>query len=415
MAPAVLTGPLQVGGGVVVSVVALVVLVIAIAAVYSAVQIVNAYEKRAYTRFGEYQRLLEPGINFVWPFVSRTYPFDMRTQTLDVPRQEAITRDNSPVTADAVVYIKVMDAKKAFLEVDNYKKAVSNLAQTTLRAVLGDMELDDTLNKRQEINAKIRKELDEPTDEWGIRVESVEVREVNPSSDVQQAMEQQTSAERRRRAMILEAQGERRSAAEQAEGEKQSNIIRAQGEKQSQILEAQGDAISTVLRAKSAQSMGERAVVEKGMETLAEIGQGESTTFVMPQELTSLVGRYGRHLTGSDVATDGHSLDSLDFDAETREMLGLDDIEEILGQIDEAAEMDVEAMEQEAQAIKEGEDPADIRDPDAVIEEMDAEMGGSAMDTPAEGAGTDGTGRDETDRTSDSESDADREPEPESE
>jgi len=91
----------------------------------------------------------------------------MRTQTLDVPRQEAITRDNSPVTADAVVYIKVMDAKKAFLEVDDYKKAVSNLAQTTLRAVLGDMELDDTLNKRQEINAKIRKELDEPTDEWG--------------------------------------------------------------------------------------------------------------------------------------------------------------------------------------------------------------------------------------------------------
>ncbi|WP_205254066.1 MULTISPECIES: SPFH domain-containing protein [Halostella] len=356
------------------TVVALLLLVLAIVTVYSMVEIVDATEKRALTVFGEYRKLLEPGINIVPPFVSNTHVFDMRTQTLDVPRQEAITRDNSPVTADAVVYIKVMDAKKAFLEVEDYKRAVSNLAQTTLRAVLGDMELDDTLNKRQEINAKIRKELDEPTDEWGIRVESVEVREVNPSKDVQQAMEQQTSAERRRRAMILEAQGERRSAVEKAEGEKQSNIIRAQGEKQSQILEAQGDAISTVLRAKSAESMGERAVIDKGMETLESIGHGESNTFVLPQELSSMIGRYGKHLTGSDIKENGDVLDSLDFDADTRQMLGLDDIEEILGQIDEEAEMDVEAMEQEAQAIKEGQDPADIRDPDEVIEEMDKDF-----------------------------------------
>src|SRR6056297_1552323 len=348
-------------------------LFVVVVGIWQTVEIVDAYEKEALTVFGEYRKLLEPGFNIIPPFVSRTYPFDMRTQTLDVPRQEAITRDNSPVTADAVVYIKVMDAKKAFLEVDDYKKAVSNLAQTTLRAVLGDMELDDTLNKRQEINAKIRKELDEPTDEWGIRVESVEVREVNPSKDVQQAMEQQTSAERKRRAMILEAQGERRSAIETAEGDKQSNIIRAQGEKQSQILEAQGDAVSTVLRAKSAESMGERAVIEKGMETLEGIGQGDSTTFVLPQELSSMLGRYGKHLTGSDVAEDGDQLESLDFDEETRELLGLDDIEEILGQIDEEAEMDVEAMEQEAQAIKEGEDPANIKSADEVIEEMDEE------------------------------------------
>jgi regulator of protease activity HflC (stomatin/prohibitin superfamily) len=355
------------------TVVALLILALAVITIWQSVEIVDATEKRALTVFGEYRKLLEPGINFVPPFVSATHRFDMRTQTLDVPRQEAITRDNSPVTADAVVYIKVMDAKKAFLEVEDYKRAVSNLAQTTLRAVLGDMELDDTLNKRQEINAKIRRELDEPTDEWGIRVESVEVREVNPSKDVQQAMEQQTSAERKRRAMILEAQGERRSAIETAEGDKQSNIIRAQGEKQSQILEAQGDAVSTVLRAKSAESMGERAVIEKGMETLESIGQGESTTFVLPQELSSLVGRYGKHLTGSDVKEDGDQLDSLDFDEETRELLGLDDIEEILGQIDEEAEMDVEAMEQEAQAIKEGEDPANIKSADEVIEEMDEE------------------------------------------
>jgi regulator of protease activity HflC (stomatin/prohibitin superfamily) len=386
--------------------VGMLVLLLAVVTVWQMVEIVDAYEKKALTVFGEYRKLLEPGINFIPPFVSRTYPFDMRTQTLDVPRQEAITKDNSPVTADAVVYIKVMDAKKAFLEVEDYKTAVSNLAQTTLRAVLGDMELDDTLNKRQEINARIRRELDEPTDEWGIRVESVEVREVNPSADVQQAMEQQTSAERRRRAMILEAQGERRSAVEEAEGEKQSNIIRAQGEKQSQILEAQGDAISTVLRAKSAESMGERAIIDKGMETLENIGQGESTTFILPQELTSLVGRYGKQLSGSDVQEQA-GLDSLDFDEETREMLGLDDIEEILGQIDQAAEMDVQQMEQEAQAVKSGEGmgeikPADeviseadsmedIEDADAVIDQMESEMSEEA-EPAKETDGGDGSG-----------------------
>ena len=378
MAPVVLQsipgfGPLLVG---------VLVLLLAIVTVYQMVEIVDAYEKKALTVFGEYRRLLEPGITFIPPFVSRTYAFDMRTQTLDVPRQEAITRDNSPVTADAVVYIKVMDAKKAFLEVDDYKMAVSNLAQTTLRAVLGDMELDDTLNKRQEINARIRKELDEPTDEWGVRVESVEVREVNPSKDVQQAMEQQTSAERRRRAMILEAQGERRSAVETAQGEKQSNIIRAQGEKQSQILEAQGDAISTVLRAKSAESMGERAIIEKGMETLEGIGQGESTTFVLPQELTSLVGRYGKQLTGSDVQ-DTEGLDSLDFDAETRELIGLDDIEEILGQIDEAAEMDIEELEQEAEAIKSGAG-TDIKSPDEVVQDAETEVSEAGAESDPE-------------------------------
>jgi len=379
------------------TIVALLFLVLAVVTVYSMVEIVDATEKRALTVFGEYRKLLEPGINIVPPFVSNTHRFDMRTQTLDVPRQEAITRDNSPVTADAVVYIKVMDAKKAFLEVEDYKRAVSNLAQTTLRAVLGDMELDDTLNKRQQINSKIRTELDEPTDEWGIRVESVEVREVNPSKDVQQAMEQQTSAERRRRAMILEAQGERRSAVEKAEGDKQSNIIRAQGEKQSQILEAQGDAISTVLRAKSAESMGERAVIDKGMETLEAIGQGESTTFVLPQELSSMLGRYGKHLTGSDVKDGEADLDSLEFDAETRQMLGLDDIDEILGQIDEEAQMDVEAMEQEAQAIKQGEDAANIRDPDEVIEDMDGNFNADGGTDAGDADAADGDGEPKTD------------------
>ncbi|MFB6110947.1 MAG: SPFH domain-containing protein [Halobacteriaceae archaeon] len=371
-------------GGTLLTLVALLVLVLAIVVVWQMVAIVDAYEKQALTVFGEFRKLLEPGINYIPPFVSRTYRFDMRTQTIDVPKQEAITRDNSPVTADAVVYIRVMDAKKAFLEVDDYKRAVSNLAQTTLRAVLGDMELDDTLNKRQEINARIRKELDEPTDEWGIRVESVEVREVNPSTDVQQAMEQQTSAERRRRAMILEAQGERRSAVETAEGEKRSNIIRAQGEKRSQILEAQGDAISTVLRARSAEAMGERAVIDKGLETLAEIGTNESTTFVLPQELTALVGRYGKHLTGSDVGGAGPTLEGLEFDTETRELLGLDSIEEILGNLED--------VDVEGEPGGEGE----IKSAEEVIEEMDADLERSDVDQGTTPSDTDGADQDES-------------------
>ena len=322
------------------TIVGLLALVLAAATVYSAVEIVNAYEKRALTVFGEYRRLLEPGITFVPPFVSKTYAFDMRTQTLDVPKQEAITRDNSPVTADAVVYIRVMDAKRAFLEVDDYVDAVSDLAQTTLRAVLGDMDLDDTLSEREMINRRINEALDEPTDEWGIRVESVEVRSVKPSRGVEDAMEQQSSAERRRRAMILEAQGQRRSAIETAQGEQESNVISAQGEKQASVLRAQGDAIATVLQARASESMGERAIVERGLESLERIGTAPSSTFVLPQELTSLLGRYGQGLTDSDVQ-ESAGLESLEFDAETRTLLGLDDIDEIIASVDGAESDDV--------------------------------------------------------------------------
>ncbi|WP_254769142.1 SPFH domain-containing protein [Salinilacihabitans rarus] len=350
----IFTQPLQVADATLA--VGALVLVVAVVVLWQSVTFVDAYDRGALTVFGEYRTLLQPGLNVVPPFVSRVHRFDVRTQTLDVPSQEAITRDNSPVTADAVVYIRIMDAKRAFLEVDDYRRAVSNLAQTTLRAVLGDMELDDTLSRRDRINVRIREELDEPTDEWGIRIEAVEVREVTPSRDVKGAMEQQTSAERRRRAMILEAQGERRSAVEKAQGDKQSNIIRAQGEKQSQILEAQGDAISTVLRARSAESMGERAVIDRGLDALAEIGRSESTTFVLPQELSSLVGRYGKHLTGSDVKEDGARLESRSFDAETRELIGLDDIAEIVGEIDEEVAVDLEAVERQARAVEKGAD-----------------------------------------------------------
>jgi regulator of protease activity HflC (stomatin/prohibitin superfamily) len=303
-------------------------LILGIASAYSAVEIVQPYERRAYSLVGEYRGLLGEGFHLVPPFVSRTTSFDLRTQTLDVPRQEAITRDNSPVTADAVVYLRVTDPERAFLEVDDYERATSMLAQTTLRAVIGDMELDETLSQRERINGRIREELDGPTDQWGVRVEAVEVREVTPSRDVTAAMEEQSGAERRRRAAILEAQGRRRSAVETARGDRESNVIRAQGEKRASVLSAQGDAIATALRARAAESMGERAIVDKGLEALAEIGESPSTTFLIPQELTSLVGRYGEGLTGSDVA-DRPGLESLAFDEETSELLGLDEVDDI--------------------------------------------------------------------------------------
>ncbi len=315
-----------------IGIVSVIIFVLIIVAIWKSIIIVQAYEKKALTVFGEYRRLLEPGINFVQPFVSKTYTFDMRTQTVDVSTQEAITRDNSPVTCDAVVYMRVMNAKKAFLEVDNYKRAVSNLAQTTLRSVIGDMELDDTLNKRQEINARIRQSLDEATDSWGIRVESVEVREVMPSQDVQDAMEQQTSAERRKRAMILEAEGERRSAIEKAQGDRKSSVIRAQGEKQSDILRAQGDSLATVLRSKAAKTLDERAITERGIEALEEIGKGESTKYIIPQELTSAIGRYAKHISGG-IESDGKQLESVELDEETKKMLGIDNLEDILEDI----------------------------------------------------------------------------------
>lgn len=346
-------------------------LVLGVITLYSSVEIVRAYEERAHTVLGEYKQQLGPGLNFVPPFVSKTYNFDMRTQTIDVPHQEAITEDNSPVTADAVVYIKVMDAKKAFLEVENHKQETIKLAQTTLRSVIGDMALDDTLNKRQTINTRIQNELAGPTDGWGVKVESVEVKEVNPSKDVQKSMEEQTSAERRRRAMILEARGERRSSVEEAQGQKESNIIKAQGEKQSKILEAQGDSISTVLRARAAESMGERAVIDKSLETLVKMGEGDSTKFVIPQEMTSLVGRYGKHLSGSDAAGDTEKLESLEFDEKTEELIGLEDIEEILGEIeDDVAEVD------SVSDVNEGE----IEEPDEVVEDPDKVVGEEGED-----------------------------------
>ncbi|HIJ00470.1 MAG TPA: SPFH/Band 7/PHB domain protein, partial [Candidatus Methanomethylophilaceae archaeon] len=207
----------------------------------SGVKIVQPYEQAIYMRLGKYIKTLDQGFNVVVPLINEVVKLDLRTQVLDVPRQEVITKDNSPVFVDAVIYIKVIDPVKAYFEVTNYRTATLFLAQTTLRSVIGEMELDQIFSSREMINLQLRDTLDESTDKWGVKVEAVEIREVEPASRVKESMEEQTSAERRRRAAILEADGKKRAAILEAEGMKRSRILEAEGLRQSMILESEGE------------------------------------------------------------------------------------------------------------------------------------------------------------------------------
>ncbi len=229
----------------------LVVLIVAVAFVAgrAAFWIIQPYEQGIYIRLGNFQHTLDPGVNIVPPFISQVIKIDLRTQVLDVPRQEVITKDNSPTNVDAIIYIKVVDVSKAYFEVTNYKAATINLAQTTLRSVIGDMELDEILYNRERINTHLRQVLDEATDAWGVRVESVEIREVDPVAQVKDAMEEQTAAERQRRAAILRADGQKRSAILEAEGNRRSKILNAEGNRQSKILNAEGSRMARILEA----------------------------------------------------------------------------------------------------------------------------------------------------------------------
>jgi len=200
--------------------IALLVIFVIILVIISGVKIVQPYEQGIYMRLGKYVRILNQGLNVVFPLINQVVKLDLRTEVLDIPRQEVITKDNSPVNVDAIIYIKVTDPKKAYFEVTQYKIATVSLAQTTLRAVIGEMELDQVLSNRETINLQLRDTLDESTDKWGVRVEAVEIREVDPAAKVKDSMEEQTSAERKRRAAILEADGLKRAAILKAEGEK---------------------------------------------------------------------------------------------------------------------------------------------------------------------------------------------------
>ena len=225
----------------------LILIVVIVVALWTMVVQVEQYESGVALRLGKFHTMLNPGWNFVVPLITVVYKIDLRIQVLDVPRQEVITKDNSPTMVDAVVYYRVADAKKAVLNVANYRAAIVNMAQTTLRGVVGDMELDEIFSSRDKINAILRDKLDIETDPWGVKVDNVEIREVDPSPNVKAAMEEQTSAERERRAAILKADGEKRSAILSAEGDKQSRILEAEGVRQAKVLEAQGERTKTIL------------------------------------------------------------------------------------------------------------------------------------------------------------------------
>lgn len=280
--------------------VAVVVIAAAIIVITSGVKIVQPYEQAIYMRLGKFVKVLNQGLNIVCPLINEVVKLDLRTEVLDVPKQEVITKDNSPVDVDAVIYIKVTDPRNAFFEVTNYRLATVNLAQTTLRSIIGEMELDEILSSREKINVSLRDILDENTDKWGVKIEAVEIREVDPARKVKDSMEEQTSAERRRRAAILEADGLKRAAIMEAEGKKRSRILEAEGLRQSMILEAEGRRLATILEGQGeaqklrimsvgAASMDSKAMAVLSMETLQEVGKGESSKIFFPMEVTKLM------------------------------------------------------------------------------------------------------------------------------
>ena len=310
-----------------------VVIVAAIVAVLSGVKIVQPYEQAVYMRLGKYIRVLNQGMNFVCPLINQVVKLDLRTQVLDVPRQEVITKDNSPVYVDAIIYIKVTDPKNAFFEVTDYRTATVYLAQTSLRAIIGEMELDEILSSREKINIQLRDVLDEATDKWGVKIEAVEIREVDPATKVKDSMEEQTSAERRRRAAILAADGEKRAAILEAEGKRQSMILEAEGKRQSMILEAEGKRLATILESQGeaqklrimsvgASAMDSKALSVLSMDTLKSIGDGQSSKIFFPIEVTKIVEGLSQYMGTSAAVPD-------------REVANIADIEAAVGKADE--------------------------------------------------------------------------------
>jgi regulator of protease activity HflC (stomatin/prohibitin superfamily) len=276
------------------------------------INFVKDYERMARFRLGKFEGMMGPGIVFALPFIHTIQKIDTRVTVLDIPRQANITKDNASIEIDFLVYLRVVleDAKKAILEVEDYTGAVVGLATTTLRAVIGDITLDDVLSQRDRINELIRGRLDSETARWGIKVTNVEIREIDPPRDIQEAMNRQMSAERVRRAVVLEADGTKEAAITIAEGERQSAILKAEGERQAEILSAEGDQQAAVLRASGyaealqkiqdvANGVGTNTMTLQYIEALKEIGAGESTKFVLPLELTKMLGSLGS-ITGQD-------------------------------------------------------------------------------------------------------------------
>jgi regulator of protease activity HflC (stomatin/prohibitin superfamily) len=272
-------------------IVAAVAALLAALVVIRTVRIVPQARARNVERLGRYHKTLEPGLNFVIPFVDRVRPtIDLREQVVSFQPQPVITEDNLVVNIDTVLYFQVTDPRAAAYEISNFIQAIEQLTVTTLRNVIGGMDLEQTLTSREKINSELRGVLDEATGKWGIRVNRVEIKAIDPPAPIKQAMEKQMRADRDKRAAILTAEGVRQSQILTAEGEKQSAILRAEGERQAAILKAEGQAkaIGTVFQAVHENDPDPKLLAYQYLQTLPQLAQSEGSTFwVIPGELTA--------------------------------------------------------------------------------------------------------------------------------
>ena len=277
------------------------------------ISFVRDYERIARFRLGKFEGMKGPGVVIAIPIIHSTEKIDTRVEVLDISRQTNITKDNVPLSIDVLVYLRVdvANAERSVLEVEDYRYAVRGLATTTMRAVIGDMALDEVLSQRDRINELIRTRLDTETERWGIKVTNVEIREVDPPSDVQDAMNQQMNSERERRAAVLQASGIKEAAITVAEGEKQAAILKAEGDRQAEILNAEGDQQATILRAQGyaealsaihgvAQGVDANTMTLQYVDALKELGSGDSTKFILPLELTKMLGNLGAFTSTDD-------------------------------------------------------------------------------------------------------------------
>jgi regulator of protease activity HflC (stomatin/prohibitin superfamily) len=271
-----------------------------------AIRIVRPYEKGIVERLGKYQHTYDSGLHFIIPFVDRMTKVDMRENVVDVPPQEVITKDNVVVTVDAVVYYEATDPVKLMYNVANFYMAATKLAQTNLRNVIGEMQLDESLTSRETINAALRQILDDATDKWGVRVVRVELQRIEPPIDVTEAMHRQMKAERTRRALILEADGDKQAAITRAEGSKQANILEAEGKAQAirEVAEAQkfekielaaGDAnaIENIFGAIHRGDPTTDLIAIRYLEALQAIANGAANKVFLPMEVSGIMGSIG--------------------------------------------------------------------------------------------------------------------------
>ena len=261
----------------------------AIIVITSTFKIVAEYERLVIFRLGRCIGQKGPGLVIVIPAIDRPVRVDLREQFLEIPRQTTITKDNAPISIDFLIYWKVTDAVKSAVEVANFAGASQGIATTTLRAVVGDIPLDDVLAKREQINKILRVKMDEVTERWGVKVTSVEIREIMPPKEVLEAMTRQMSAERSRRAIVTEAEGTRTARVTVAEGEKSATILQAEGARQSQLLRAEGYALALQQIFNTAKGLDDKTMAIQYLEALKHVGESPSTKFIFPMEFANLI------------------------------------------------------------------------------------------------------------------------------